>query len=106
MCLRAEAPPGQVDRLPGAPQERVPGRVTEATGAELCLCAARHPWEEGCVESASGPLRQCFPKGADFSAVADEEVPAVYDGLDRRPRGRLGRLTPWEARHSEALHLL
>lgn len=82
------------------------GRVTEATGAEFYLCAAHHPWEKGCVENANGLLRQYFPKGTDFSAVADEEVLAVYDELNRRPRKRLGWLTPWEVHYSEALHLL
>ena len=80
--------------------------VTGATGAEFYLCAAHHPWEKGCVENANGLLRQYFPKGTDFSSVTDEEVRAVYDELNRRPRKRLGWLTPWEVHYSEALRLL
>lgn len=81
-------------------------RVKEATGAELCFCAAHHPWEKGTVENTNGLLREYFPKGTDFSAVSDGDVARVYDAVNRRPRKRLGWRTPWEVFHGEALHLL
>lgn len=81
-------------------------RVTRETGAEFYFCAAHHPWEKGMVENTNGLVREYFPKGTDFSSVADEEVARVYDAINRRPRKRLGWCTPWEVFHGEALHLL
>lgn len=81
-------------------------RVKRETGAPFYFCAAHHPWEKGSVENANGLVREYFPKGTDFSAVADEEVREVYDAINRRPRKRLGWRTPYEVHYSKVLHLL
>ena len=79
---------------------------TEAVGAECYFCPPRRPWGRGADENTNGLLRQCFPKGCDLDAVSDEEVERVYDELNRRPRKRLGYLTPYEVYRSASLHLL
>lgn len=79
---------------------------SEATGCECYFCPPHSPWLRGCNENLNGLLRQYFPKGRDIGPVGDEEVATVYDDLNRRPRKRLGYLTPHEAYHSEALRLL
>ena len=79
---------------------------TEAVGAECYFCLPHHPWDRGTNENTNGLLRQYFPKGCDLDAVSDEEVAAVYDDLNRRPRERLGWRTPHEVYHSVVLHLL
>ena len=79
---------------------------TEATGAECYFCPPHHPWERGTNENTNGLLRQYFPRRCDLDGVSDEEVSMVYDELNRRPRRRLGYLTPHEVYHSVTLHLL
>ena len=78
----------------------------EAVGAECCFCPPHHPWGRGTNENANGLLRQHFPKGRDLGAVPEAEVQMVYDELNRRPRKRLGYLTPYEVYRSASLHLL
>lgn len=79
---------------------------TREVGAECYFCPPHHPWKRGTNENTNGLLRQYFPKGCDLDAVGDEEVQAVYDELNRRPRERLGWRTPYEVYHSTVLHLL
>ena len=82
---------------------------TRELGVECYFCPPHHPWDRGTNENTNGLLRQYrqyFPKGCDLDAVADEEVERVYDELNRRPRKRLGYLTPHEVYHSTSLHLL
>lgn len=81
-------------------------RVKRETGALFYFCAPHHPWEKGSVENANGLIREYFPKGTDFADVTDEEVREVYDQINRKPRKRLGWLTPYEVHCSVALHLL
>ncbi len=65
-----------------------------------------HPWQRGANENTNGLLREYFPKGTDFGPVSAEEVRAVYDEINRRPRKRLGYRTPYEVHYSTVLHLL
>lgn len=81
-------------------------KVVQATGAVFCFALPRHPWRRGGNGNADGLIRECFPKGAGFTAVGEQEVRAVYDAIDHRPRKRHGYRTPWEVRHSTVLHLL
>jgi len=42
-------------------------------------------------------LRQYFPKGTDLARWSTEEIEAVADALNHRPRRTLGWRTPAEA---------
>ena len=53
-----------------------------------------HSWERGLNENTHGLIRQFFPKGKDLSEVTDNEVQAVMDKLNNRPRKCLGFKTP------------
>lgn len=81
-------------------------KVVQATGAVFCFALPRHPWRRGGNGNTDVLIRECFPKGAGFTAVGEQEVRAVYDAIDHRPRKRHGYRTPWEIRHSTVLHLL
>lgn len=53
-----------------------------------------HSWERGANENTNGLIRQYFPKGTDFSKITDEQVQAVEDKLNNRPRKRLDFKSP------------
>lgn len=58
---------------------------------------AYHFWERGANENVNGLIRDFFPKKTDFKTISDQEVKAVENNLNNRPRKRLGWLTPLEA---------
>lgn len=55
-----------------------------------------HSWERGLNEHTNGLVRQYFPKSTDFTTISDEEVQAVEDALNDRPRKILQYRTPRE----------
>lgn len=81
-------------------------KVEQAAGAVFCFALPCHPWRRGGNGNTNGLIREYLPKGADSTAVGEQEVRAVYDAIDHRPRKRHGYRTPWEVHHSTVLHLL
>lgn len=53
-------------------------------------------WQRGGNENANLWIRYYFPKGTDFSTIAEEELKDVEWELNSRPRKRLGFRTPLE----------
>ncbi|MEC5211470.1 IS30 family transposase [Psychrobacter sp. PL15] len=51
-------------------------------------------WQRGTNENTNGLIREYLPKGCDFRQVSDDEVQAIEDRLNSRPRKRLGFKTP------------
>ena len=60
-----------------------------------------HFWERGANENVNGLIRDFFPKKTDFTEVSEQELQAVEDNLNNRPRKRLGWLTPREVFEKE-----
>jgi len=56
----------------------------------------RSPWQRGSNENINGLLRFFYPKGTDFTAVADEDLQHVVSLINNRPRKCLGWLSPVE----------
>lgn len=71
-------------------------KVTAALKAEFYFPPPHHPWERGSNENTNGLIREYFPKSTDFSAISEEEIQAVFQKLNRRPRKCLGFRTPFE----------
>ena len=55
-----------------------------------------HSWERGLNEHTNGLIRQYFPKGSSLEDITAEQVMAVQDKLNHRPRKILGFKTPYE----------
>jgi transposase, IS30 family len=72
-------------------------RVTAQTGVQVYFADPYSPWQRGSNENTNGLLREYLPKGTDLSAVTPEQLQAIEDELNDRPRKRLGYHTPAEA---------
>lgn len=71
------------------------------TGFKCFFAHAYHFWERGANENTNGLIRDFFPKKTDFTKITEEELQAVEDNLNNRPRKRLNWLTPDEVFQKE-----
>ena len=65
---------------------------------------AHAPWQRGSNENVNGLIRFFFPRGTDFTKVTDEQLDAVLELINNRPRKCLGYLSPNEF-INKVLHL-
>lgn len=95
-----------VERLPAAVRASVTWdqgtemaqhrQFTVATGCPVFFCDPHSPWQRPSNENLNGQLRWDFPKGTDFNTITDQELQAVQDSLNSRPRVVLQGYTPAE----------
>lgn len=71
-------------------------RFTVESGIDVFFADPRSPWQPGTNENTNGLLRQYFPKGTDLSRWSDQEIQAVANALNSRPRKTLDWKTPTE----------
>jgi len=77
--------------------------ITDATGVDVYFAHPYSSWERGTNENTNGLIRRFYPKGTDFRAVAEKDLLAVQNRLNRRPRKILGFHTPEEMMEFEKL---
>jgi IS30 family transposase len=62
--------------------------VTEQLDIDYYFARPYHSWERGSNENLNGLIRQYFKKSSDFTTITEEQVKAIEDKLNRRPRKR------------------
>ena len=70
--------------------------MEKSLDCDVYFTDVRSPQQRGSNENFNGLLRQYYPKGQSLRHVTQEQVDAVSDRLNSRPRKRLGFRTPGE----------
>lgn len=80
--------------------------IAELLAAEFYFCHPYSSWERGLNENTNGLLRQYFPKKTEFAKLTNEQIRAVEEKLNNRPRKTLGYKTPLEVYFKEQIKQL
>lgn len=80
--------------------------IAGGLGADIYFAHPYASWERGINENTNGLIRQYFPKGTDFNDISDEQVKAVMDRLNNRPRKTRGYRSPNELLMGQQVDLL
>lgn len=70
--------------------------IGERLKADVYFAHPYHSWERGLNENTNGLIRQYFTKGSGFENISHEEVEAVMNKLNHRPRKALNYKTPYQ----------
>lgn len=70
--------------------------VTMATNMKVYFCDPASPWQRGTNENTNGLLRQYLPRRSDLRTRSLEELTAIAEELNGRPRKALDWDTPAE----------
>lgn len=71
--------------------------ITATLHMPVFFCEPYSPWQRPTNENTNGLLRQYLPRSIDLSRLTAEQLMAVENALNNRPRAVLGFRTPNEA---------
>lgn len=69
-------------------------KLSERTGMAVYFCDPHSPWQRGSNENMNGLVRQYLPKGTDLSIYSQQQLDAIADEINDRPRKGLGVRSP------------
>lgn len=64
--------------------------LSKRTGVAVHFCDPHRQWQRGSNENTNGLVRQYLPKGADLSGYSQEQLDAIANQINNRPRKGLG----------------
>lgn len=73
-------------------------KIAKALNTDIYFATPYCSWERGTNENTNGLIRQFLPKSKHLDNISDEEIQAIEDNLNHRPRKTLGYLTPLEVK--------
>jgi len=68
--------------------------LSRRTKMAVYFCDPHSPWQRGSNENTNGLVRQYLPKGTDLSGYSQEQLDAIADQINNRPRKGLGVRSP------------
>ena len=71
-------------------------RITDELGIATYFADPYAAYQRGTNENTNGLLRQYLPKGMSFDNLTQQQLDAIVDELNNRPRKTLGYRTPYE----------
>jgi IS30 family transposase len=88
-------------------------QLSQNTGIAVYFCDPHSPWQRGTNENTNGLVRQYLPKGTDLSGYSQQQLDAIADQINNRPRKALGVKSPLavyrellqnQSQYSELIH--
>lgn len=71
-------------------------KLTRWLGIQTYFCDPYCSWQKGANENHNGVLRRYIPKKADLTGLTQEDLDAIIEEINQRPRKCLGYETPEE----------